>query len=155
MPDAGRTREPCVQKSVHICARKQHRFSRTTGIPRAMVLTAAPRSPRCTGLFSHRRLAKRPARLDPSVGGTGPHGLTVRARAFVLHKPRPSHPASRPATIGHHVPRVEAGRSGYSIVSDFRKVVRGAADWRDGQIRENELSWPQSHAVGEPWRVTA
>jgi hypothetical protein len=30
----------------------------TTGIPRAMVLTAAPRSPRCTGLFSHRRRAR-------------------------------------------------------------------------------------------------
>src|SRR5262249_42838202 len=31
----------------------------TTGIPCAMVLTAAPRSPRCTGLYSHRRLARR------------------------------------------------------------------------------------------------
>jgi len=42
---------------------------------------------RCTGLDSHRRLAKRRARLDPSVGGTGPHGLTVREDAFV-HAPK-------------------------------------------------------------------
>jgi hypothetical protein len=78
MPDAGRTREPCVQKEMHFCARKQHRFSRTTGIPRAMVLTATPRSPRCSGLVSHRHLFDYLERLIPSVGGTGPHGLTVR-----------------------------------------------------------------------------
>jgi len=28
MPDAGRTREPCVQKSVHFCARKKPQGSR-------------------------------------------------------------------------------------------------------------------------------
>src|SRR5262249_5259280 len=33
-------------------------------------------------------------RLDPSVGGSGPHGLTVRTRpARLAARPRPSHPA--------------------------------------------------------------
>jgi hypothetical protein len=33
-------------------------------------------------------------RLDPSVGGSGPHGLTVRFGAHHLtHQQRPSHPA--------------------------------------------------------------
>src|SRR5262249_29694001 len=88
MPDAGRTREPCVQKSVHSAHARNHRAAATTGTPCAMVLTAAPCSPRCTGLVSHRRLAKRPARLDPSVGGTGPHGLAVREDAFVRARAR-------------------------------------------------------------------
>ena len=39
--------------------------------------------------------------LDPSVEGTGPHGLTVRFSAHHLtHQERPSHPASRLVTIG-------------------------------------------------------
>ena len=87
MPDAGRTREPCVQKSVHSAHARNHRAAATTGTPCAMVLTAAPRSPRCTGLFSHRRPRQSSRRLDPSVGGTGPHGLTVREKAFV-HAPK-------------------------------------------------------------------
>ena len=36
MPDAGRTREPCVQKSVQFAHASNDRFSRNTGIPCAM-----------------------------------------------------------------------------------------------------------------------
>jgi hypothetical protein len=94
VPDAGRTREPCVQRTCAHCARKKPQGSRTTGTPRAMVLTAASCSPRCTGLVSHRRLSVRHARLDPSVGRSGPHDLTVRAGAARLAPPaRPPHPA--------------------------------------------------------------
>jgi len=50
----------------------------TTGTPNipafpARWFTAYTCSPRCAGLVSHRRPAKRLARLDPSVGGSGPH----------------------------------------------------------------------------------
>ncbi len=37
-----------------------------------------------SGLFSHHRRANRFARLDPSVGGSGPHGLAVRIVPLVL-----------------------------------------------------------------------
>jgi len=38
MPDAGRTREPCVQRSVHFAHASNTGSAETTGIPRAMVL---------------------------------------------------------------------------------------------------------------------
>jgi hypothetical protein len=77
-------------------------------IPCAMVLTAAPRSPWCTGLVSHHRLRgvsgpsgpTSPSRkLDTRVGVSGPHGLAVRKDAFRRRasaeaSSRPSHPAS-------------------------------------------------------------
>ena len=47
----------------------------------------------CAGLVSHHRLAKRPARLDPSVGESGPHDLAVRTTSLVHGVIRPSHPA--------------------------------------------------------------
>jgi len=53
------------------------------GTPCAMALRLTPRSPWCTGLSSHHRLDDSSStRLDPSVGGSGPHGLTVHDRAF-------------------------------------------------------------------------
>jgi hypothetical protein len=59
--------------------------------------TAAPCCPRGTGLASPRRLATSLfARLVPSVGGTGPHGLTVRfSRARHAQNKRPPHPVPR------------------------------------------------------------
>src|SRR5581483_2529851 len=64
------------------------RTQATTGQPGqpafpAQWVTAYTWSPRCTGLSGHRRLAKRPARLDSSVGESGPHDFAVRENAFV------------------------------------------------------------------------
>src|SRR5258708_10419349 len=99
-----------------------------TGLPCAMVLTASFVLSPVTGLFCHRRLANsgKPgpvgprlasARLDASVGASGPHDFAVRdnivrLRAgepltspirtspaisiFALTLPRPPHPAPRP-----------------------------------------------------------
>jgi hypothetical protein len=54
-------------KETHTSIQVQRRHS---GFPCAMVLTAAPRSPRCTGLVSHRRLAKIVSQgLTPASGG--------------------------------------------------------------------------------------
>jgi len=100
MPDAGRTREPCVQRNCTL------RTQATTGQPNqpafpARWFTPYTWSPRCTGLFSHRRLAKRLARLDPSVGGSGQHdfarprGMLSSARySRAEHPERPPLPAS-------------------------------------------------------------
>src|SRR5690242_16661932 len=66
-----------------------------------MALRLTSRSPRGTGLSSPRRLAATcQARLDPSVGGSGPRGLTVRPRCIRLpHQKRPSPPAQRFVTM--------------------------------------------------------
>ena len=37
MPDAGRTREPCVQRKVHFAHASNNRAAKSTGIPCAMV----------------------------------------------------------------------------------------------------------------------
>jgi MAE_28990/MAE_18760-like HEPN len=65
-----------------------------SGIPCAMVLTAASRSPWCAGLVSHHRLADHTAKLDSSVGESGPHDLAVRDHiARPAMQSRPPHPA--------------------------------------------------------------
>jgi hypothetical protein len=56
--------------------------------------TAYTCSPRCTGLFSHRRRRFIDRQLDPSVGRSGPHDFAVRTGRARLPQPlRPSHPA--------------------------------------------------------------
>jgi hypothetical protein len=83
-----------------------------SGIPCAMVLTVSSALSLATGLSCHHRSQSsrrvgpkgrhRFCELDPSVGGSGPHGFAVRVRTVrprvryctsrpVL--PRPSHPA--------------------------------------------------------------
>jgi hypothetical protein len=56
--------------------------------------------PGVSGLIATVAAQNRIAQLDPSVEGTGPHGLTVRIGALrqVRHL-RPSHPAPRFVTI--------------------------------------------------------
>ena len=49
-------------------------------IPCATVLTAYFVLSPVTGLFCHRRFADNPAKLDTSVGVSGPHDFAVRKR---------------------------------------------------------------------------
>jgi hypothetical protein len=58
-----------------------------------------------TGLSCHRRFADNPAKLDTSVGVSGPHDFAVR-HSFIrrLKPPRPSHPAPRFVTIAKRPP---------------------------------------------------
>jgi hypothetical protein len=51
-----------------------------------------------TGLFCHRRLADHPAKLDASVGASGPHDFAVRLKRVRLAAPSAS-TASRPAFV--------------------------------------------------------
>jgi hypothetical protein len=83
MPDAGRTREPCVQKNVHFAHASNDRAAGTPGIPCAMVLTAAPRSPWCAGLVSHHRLAIISQSLTPASGGQDHTAWPSARNAFV------------------------------------------------------------------------
>jgi hypothetical protein len=71
--------------------------TRSTGFPRAMVLTVSFVLSPVTGLFCHRHPADNSARLDASVGASGPHDFAVASvsfvRAYALILKRPSHPA--------------------------------------------------------------
>jgi hypothetical protein len=66
---------------------------KTSGIPRAMVLTVSFGLSPVIGLVCHRRLALA-AKLDASVEASGPHDFAVReARTFVFRAAsRPPHP---------------------------------------------------------------
>ena len=70
------------------CKIKKHTSIVTTGSPKqsslpcAMVLTAYFALSPVTGLFWHRRLRGiKPAKLDASVGASGPHDFAVRVSA--------------------------------------------------------------------------
>jgi len=77
-PDAGRTREPCVQRECTFAHASNDRFSRNNRHPRAIGL-------RLTTLISSVRrafwppspLARDPG-VDPSIGGSGLHDFAVR-----------------------------------------------------------------------------
>jgi hypothetical protein len=58
-----------------------HGHTETPGIPRAMVLTVSFALSPVIGLCCHRRLADTSAKLDASVGASGPHDFTVRRSA--------------------------------------------------------------------------
>jgi hypothetical protein len=60
-----------------------------------MVLTVSFVLSSVTGLVCHRRLADDSAKLDASVGASGPHDFAVRVSAVRLWRhPRPPHPAA-------------------------------------------------------------
>jgi len=95
----------------------------STGIPCAMVDRLLRALPGVSGLLATvaREIVHE---LDPSVEGTGPHGLTERAYLRSPREPsRPPLPASRFVTIGRNIPLHEAGFRIFSIVSDFPQVV--------------------------------
>jgi hypothetical protein len=64
------------------------------GLPCAMVLTVSFVLSPVTGLSCHRRLANCFAKLDASVGASGPYDFAVRQkRSRLQHYRRPPHPA--------------------------------------------------------------
>ena len=71
-----------------------HRYTASTGIPCAMVLTGSFALSPVTGLCCHRHQQSDLCQLDASVGASGPHDFTVRVGAVRLRAPpRPLHPA--------------------------------------------------------------
>jgi len=78
-----------------------NRYNRTRRHSLRDVGRLIPCSPRCTGLFSHRRSGRLVPELDTSVGVPGPHGFVGRVACASSSAPtRPSQPASRFVTIG-------------------------------------------------------
>jgi hypothetical protein len=66
----------CSVLVAHECS--HHRFTGTPSFPCAMVLTVSFVLSPVTGLFCHRRRADNSAKLDASVGASGPHDFAVR-----------------------------------------------------------------------------
>src|SRR5713101_8449481 len=86
----------CATKSTRV---SNHRYTASTGIPCAMVLTVSFVLSSVTGLFCHRRSANlHPRTLAPASGRqdhtTSPYVATSFVRALFTHLtlPRPSHP---------------------------------------------------------------
>src|SRR5258708_40159145 len=78
MPDAGRTHGPPATKNA---GGSHHRFSRNNRHSLRDGLRLITRSPRRPGFDCLRRLKFITSRLDPSIGGPGPHAFAVRADA--------------------------------------------------------------------------
>ncbi len=112
---------------------------RTPGIPRAMVLTAASRSPRCAGLSGH-RIAQRAC--APCAGHQRRDARTTRldrahrrrSSARLSHaatSTRPPHPASTFVTTAKR-PSCETGRADRSINSGKKKQESSCSgDWTE------------------------
>jgi len=107
MPGAGRTHGPPATRKA---GGSHHRSAETSRHSLRNGVTAYTRSPRCTGLFSHRRRRIIFRRLDPSVGRSGPRDFAVRASALRRAR-QPVHRIPPPTfvTIGRSAPPVEAG----------------------------------------------
>src|ERR1700687_2459437 len=81
----------CSVLVAHECS--HYRFTGTPSFPCAMVLTAYFVLSPVTGLCCHRRRADNSAKLDASVGASGPHDFTVRVSTIrQASRPRPPHP---------------------------------------------------------------
>src|SRR5690348_3959222 len=97
-PDAGRTREPCVQKECTFTHARNHRAAETTGVPCAMgyglyVFSSVRRA------SGHRRLAFVTQDLI-SASGDRDRTISPSAPAHSSRAPqRPPHPASTSVTI--------------------------------------------------------
>ena len=119
MPDAGRTRE--------VLRAEEAAFSRTqatTGQPEQRHslrngFTAYTWSPRCAGLLATVASRGRHTRLDPGIGGSGPHDFAVRADAFVRAPKRAEHP---------HVHRIP-------LPTSVTIAIRPSRWRRDGRIQ--------------------
>jgi len=86
---------------------------KSPGIPRAMVLTVSFVISLVTGLVCHHRIADTSARLDASVGASGPHDFAVRKVSAFVNTLLAS-TASRPAFVTI-ASRPSVGRDGGNL----------------------------------------
>src|SRR6185312_16243032 len=88
----------------------------TSGIPCAMVLRLIRDLLGVPGLLASVAARASPARLDPSVGRSGPHDFAVRTECRSPAAPaRPSHPVPTSVAIGQTPLQVESGWRDISI----------------------------------------
>jgi hypothetical protein len=108
MPGARRTRSlACRKQNTRV---SHHGYTENTRHSRTrMVLTVSFVLSPVTGLSCHRRLAGRPAKLDASVGASGPHDFAVRLGA-IRQERRRVHRIPHPTSVTIAIrPSCEAG----------------------------------------------
>ena len=166
MPGAGLTHGPPATKKQ---AAVTTGSAETTGIPCATVLTAYTCSPRCTGLFSHRRPRERLARSwipasgdrDHTISPSASHAarLATRIASIAPRSQRSWRLRGRPSE-SRGMPRddhifLKNGREiffadGLDISSDYRKRFCRLADhcrkWSGVRIRANLTRSPRPRA---------
>ncbi len=126
MPDAGRTRGPCVLNEVHSRTQvsqgsRDTRHSPRDGLRLIRVLLGVPQ------LSSHRPLRTSSAQgLDPSIGGSGPHDFAVRDLKRVRQLRRHVH-RSPPPTFLTTAKRPSQRRAGW--VGDNHDFPKDAIDF--------------------------
>jgi hypothetical protein len=95
MPGAGAPAASCAERVGGTQAVVTTGWPKSHGIPCAMAFRLLRALSGVPG-FLATIVAQLLARLDPSVGESGPHGLTVRnCAARLAARPRPSHPVPR------------------------------------------------------------
>jgi hypothetical protein len=141
MPGAGRTRELGVQRKVHFAHASNNRAAETTGIPCAMALRLIRDLPGVPGLLAPVASLDSSARLDASVGTSGPHDFTVRIGHARLAQPsRPSHPAPNVRDDREPPLQAEAGRaenkgdSGFGKSELFANRLLNVRNYNDGHV---------------------
>jgi hypothetical protein len=92
VPDAGRTREPCVQRKVHFAHASNDRAAETTGTPCAMVLRlirgllGAPGSLATVASRSSRGLIPASGNRDRTISPSASHAFVLRADASIASR---------------------------------------------------------------------
>jgi hypothetical protein len=97
-----------------------HRFTGIPGLPCAMVLTAYFALSPVTGLSCHRRLADTSAKLDASVGASGPHDFAVRSLVHSSRAPKASI-ASRPTFVTMANAPLSGGTTGINKTASSKR----------------------------------
>jgi len=118
-----------------------HRFSRSSGIPCAMVLTLIARSPREPGFLAPVIARLIAAQLDLSVGRPGPRAFTSAPAPFVRTRNsravpmRPSHPrlTCRDDRDTSHLHRGGMARI-ILLIYRILQRLRPTTNWHDGQF---------------------
>jgi hypothetical protein len=122
-----------------------------SGLPCAMVLTAYFALSPVTGLSCHRRLAETSAKLDASVGASGPHDFAVRFKHDSSSAlPRPPHPALY--VRDDREPPLFRARDGGGCRSDLGQE-RTEIFLRKGLDRPNQVDGPQEFGLAAPGSV--
>src|ERR1700728_1302420 len=119
-----------------------------------MVLTVYFELSLVTGLCCHHRLADTPAKLDASVGASGPHDFAVRKHAPSSEAP-PASTASLPAFVTIAI-RPCMGRDGASCKFDLglrRSQIFLQKDWTG--LNDGSAKPPDGQISAKPRRMDA
>ena len=169
-PDAGRTREPCVQRKVHFAHASNDRAAGQSGVPCAVVYGLLRALPGDRAFFVTVTPEKSSSHeLDASIGAPGPHDFAVRdIRRSSPPSSRPPHPTARivtcatplvsgetgefvqlicPTGSGHQSPSIPASEN----ISVFQKLESGVLSVHPASLAEGRIAVVTKREAGMRW----